>query len=180
MVFGQPETWLALLIESLLLHGRGQASESATLREQAFDQAPASAGSLNGTAFEWIADADMRLGPVLEAVINGRYYWVPFARLSKVAIEEPADLRDVVWTPAHLLLENGGEVYALVPTRYPGTDKTEDGDLLLARKTVWDEPSPQFYCGTGQRVLSTDGGEVSLMDVREIVFSGGTQADGPQ
>ncbi|MDB5864791.1 MAG: ImpE family protein, partial [Betaproteobacteria bacterium] len=49
--------------------------------------------------------------------------------------------------------------------------KQEDGDLLLARKTTWQEPRPEFFCGLGQRVLSTDGGEVSLMDVREISFS---------
>lgn len=181
MVFGQPDTWLALLIESLLLAGRGQTTEAETLRAQAFDEAPASPGTLNGSPFAWIADADMRLGPVLEAVINGRYYWVPFARLSKIEIEEPADLRDVVWTPAHLLLENGGEAYALVPTRYPGTEKVEDGALLLARKTTWDEPRLGVYCGVGQRVLSTDSGEVPLMDVRDISFDGGAaQAPAPQ
>src|SRR4051812_26560289 len=108
MVFGQPEQWLALLIESLLLHGRGQTKESDAMRARAFDEAPASAGTLNGQPFTWIADADMRLGPVLEAVINGRYYWVPFNRLTRISIEEPEDLRDVVWTPAHLMLENGG------------------------------------------------------------------------
>ena len=179
MVFGQPDTWLALLIESLLVTGRGQKKEAEKLRAQAFEEAPASAGTLNGTPFEWIADADMRLGPVLEAVINGRYYWVPFSRLQRIAIEEPADLRDVVWTPAHLLLENGGEAYALVPTRYPGTEKLEDGERLLARKTTWEEQGTDFYCGLGQRVLSTDGGEVSLMDVRDILFTGAAQADAP-
>ena len=179
MVFGQPDTWLALLIESMLLTGRGQKKEAETLRAQAFDEAPASAGTLNGTPFEWIADADMRLGPVLEAVINGRYYWVPFARLQRIAIEEPEDLRDKVWTPAHLMLENGGEAYALVPTRYPGTEKLDDGELLLARKTVWDEQGAGFYCGLGQRILSTDGGETSLMDVRDIIFTGAAQADAP-
>jgi type VI secretion system protein ImpE len=117
----------------------------------------------------------MRLGPVLEAVVNGRYYWVPFNRLSRVSIEAPADLRDVVWTPAHLLLENGGEAYALVPTRYAGTETRDDGALLLARKTRWEEPRPGTFCGVGQRVLSTDTGEVSLMDVREISFSGDAQ-----
>jgi type VI secretion system protein ImpE len=168
MVFGEPEQWLALLIESLLLSGREQIAESDALRARAFDEAPATSGTIDGKPFEWVADADMRLGPVLEAVINGRYYWVPFNRLTKVSIEEPEDLRDVVWTPAHLLLENGGEAYGLVPTRYADTDKREDGALLLARKTTWEERRPEFFCGVGQRVLSTDAGEVSLMDVREI------------
>ena len=180
MVFGQPEQWLALLIESLLLSGRDQLKESDAMRARAFDAAPATSGTLNGQAFEWIADADMRLGPVLEAVINGRYYWVPFNRLSKVSIEEPEDLRDVVWTPAHLLLENGGEAYALVPTRYADTDKSEDGALLLARKTTWEERRPDFFCGLGQRIISTDAGEVSLLDVREISLNPAPAGDAAQ
>jgi type VI secretion system protein ImpE len=178
MVFGEPEQWLALLIESLLVSGRGQAKEADALRARAFEEAPASSGTLDGRPFAWIADADMRLGPVLEAVINGRYYWVPFNRLARIAIEKPEDLRDVVWTPAHLMLENGGEAYALVPTRYAGTEKQQDGALLLARKTTWEEREPDFFCGVGQRVLSTDAGEVSLMDVRDISFPGSAaQAD---
>lgn len=178
MVFGEPEPWLAFLIESLLVSGQGRPEDAAGLRTKAFDEAPASAGTVDGKPFAWIADADMRLGPVLEAVINGRYYWVPFARLSQISIEAPADLRDVVWTPAHLLLENGGEVYALIPTRYPGTEKLEDGELLLARKTTWTERAPDFFCGLGQRILSTDGGEIPLMDVREISLAGSpAQAD---
>src|SRR5688572_24201394 len=124
MVFGQPDQWLALLIESLLLTGRGDTKQAETLRAQAFEEAPASAGTLNSAPFEWIADADMRLGPVLEAVINGRYYWVPFARLSQVDIEAPEDLRDVVWTPARLVFENGGEAYALLPTRYAASERS--------------------------------------------------------
>ena len=178
MVFGQPENWLALLIESLLLTGRGRSAEAGKLRTQAFDEAPASSGTLDGKPFDWIADADMRLGPVLEAVINGRYYWVPFARLTQITVEEPEDLRDLVWTPAHLLLENGGEAHAMIPTRYAGTEKSDDGMLLLARKTVWDEPSPGMYVGTGQRVLSTNDGEVSLMDVRVIAFTDSAPPEG--
>jgi type VI secretion system protein ImpE len=96
VVFGEPEEWLALLIESLLVRGTPRSGESEQLRERAFEAAPASGGVLDGTPFEWIADADMRLGPVCEAIINGRYYWVPFARLSRIDLEAPADLRDVV------------------------------------------------------------------------------------
>ena len=76
MIFGEPEQWLALLIESLLVAGHGALERSEELRSRAFDAAPASAGVLDGTAFEWIADADMRLGPVCEAIINGRYYLI--------------------------------------------------------------------------------------------------------
>jgi type VI secretion system protein ImpE len=168
MVFGEPEQWLALLIESMLLTGQGRTSEASKLRARAFDEAEPTSGAVDGKPFAWIADADSRLGPVLEAIINGRYYWVPFSRLTQVTIDAPEDLRDVVWMPAHFQFDNGGDSVALIPTRYPGSEASDDGLILLARKTVWDEPSPEVYCGLGQRLLATDTGELPLMDIREI------------
>ncbi len=170
VIFGEPEQWLALLIEALLVADTARAAEAQDLRTRAFDAAPASTGAIDGQAFDWIADADMRLGPVLEAVINGRYYWVPFARLSRVDFEAPADLRDVVWTPAHLQFSNGGEAVGVVPTRYPGTERVEDPRLRLARMTEWTERPPEFFTGLGQRVFTTSAGDFSLMDVRSITI----------
>src|SRR5215831_7986344 len=92
MVLGEPEQWLALLIESRLRAGRGEAAQSEDLRLRAFDEAPPSSGQIDGHPFEWIADADPRLGPVLEAIINGRYYWVPFSRITMLTLEKPEDL----------------------------------------------------------------------------------------
>jgi len=170
MVFGEPAQWLALLIEALLQEGRGNAAEGAALRARALDEAPASAGMLDAKPFEWIADADSRIGPVLEAVINGRYYWLPFDRLSRVIIEAPADLRDLVWMPAQFMFSNGGEQVGLIPTRYCGSERSTDGQILLARRTEWQEPYPGVFHGLGQRVLVTDTGEFSIMEVRELLF----------
>jgi type VI secretion system protein ImpE len=175
MIFGQPDQWLALLIESLLVAGRGDHERSQQLRATAFDEAPASEGDLDGKPFAWISDADSRLGPVLEAVINGRYYWVPFARLAKIQFEPPEDLRDMVWIPAHLQFENGGESVALIPTRYPGSDKSADGLIALARKTVWEEMAPDTHRGLGQRILATDADDVPLLEVRTISLTGSVE-----
>ena len=82
-VFGRPQAWVAWLAEALQADGRGDGASAAMLRAKALDAAPATSGTLNGERFEWIADADSRLGPVLEAVINGRYGWVPFAALQQ-------------------------------------------------------------------------------------------------
>ena len=89
-VFGQPQAWVALLAQALQAEATGDAAGAAKLRQQALDEAPATQGQIDGgEPFEWIADADSRLGPVLEAVINGRYCWVPFAALSRVELEAP-------------------------------------------------------------------------------------------
>jgi type VI secretion system protein ImpE len=175
MIFGQPDQWLALLIESLLLAGRGEHGRSQQLRARAFDEAPTSQGDIDGRPFAWISDADSRLGPVLEAVINGRYYWVPFSRLTKIQIEPPEDLRDMVWMPAHLQFENGGESVALIPTRYPGSETAEDGLIALARKTVWEEMGGDTHRGLGQRIIATDTDEVPLMEVRTISLTASTE-----
>ena len=133
-------------------------------------------------AFEWIADGDSRLGPVLEAVIHGRYYWVPFQRIRTVVVEKPSDLRDLVWMPAHFEWSNGGEAVGLIPTRYPGSEASEDDAIRLARKTEWTERSSQTVLGLGQRMLASDGGEFALMDVRRIdlrsAAAGGAGAPG--
>ncbi len=178
MVFGEPEEWLALLIEALLVRGTPRAREADDLRARALEAAPPSSGTIDGKPFEWIADADPRLGPVCEAVINGRYYWVPFARLSRLDIEAPTDLRDVVWIPAHFGFTNGGEAVGVIPTRYPGSESSDDPLIRLARKTAWHEEDAGVFVGAGQRVYATDVEEYAVMDVRSILFA--AQADAPQ
>lgn len=171
VALGEPDEWMAPLLQSLSVAAQGHAEEAARMRQRAFDAAPASSGTLNGTAFEWIADGDARLGPCLEVIISGRYYWVPFQRIRSVEIEAPADLRDFVWTPAQIIWANGGEAVALIPTRYPNSESAEDPALRLSRRTDWQELSDQTYIGLGQRAFITDGAETALLDVRKIVFS---------
>jgi type VI secretion system protein ImpE len=186
LIFGDPEQWVALLIEAGKLVAQGEYRRAQGLRDQAFEAAPATSGTLKTAgagedapaAFEWIADADGRFGPVLEAVINGRYYWIPFHRIARVEIEEPTDLRDIVWTPAHLAFANGGETVGLIPTRYPGSEDSEDSLIRLARKTEWIELDPETFLGRGQRLLATDQGEHPLMDIRQIVLEVAPETEG--
>jgi len=170
MIFGQPQAWIAPLVQALQADGQGNAPLSSQLRTDALAAAPTTAGTLNGGSFEWIADADSRLGPVLEAVINGRYSWVPFTALAKVIIEAPADLRDLVWAPAQLVFVNGGETVALVPSRYVGSGAEADSSLQMSRKTEWLTIGTDQYRGLGQRLLTTSEAEFGLLETREIVL----------
>lgn len=170
LVFGEPQQWIALLIEALGVLARGDVAGARSLREEAFEHAPSTPGSLNGERFAWIADADMRLGPVLEIILNGRYYWLPFNRIVSIKIEKPVDLRDRVWTPVVVKVSAGGEMPGFIPTRYPGAAGLTDHRLKLARATEWVDIGGETYVGHGQRVLATDSAEVALMDVRELTL----------
>ena len=154
----------------MLREGQGDADAARQLRAQALDAAPATAGVANDQPFAWIADADGRLGPTLEAIINGRYYWLPWSRLAKVDIDAPEDLRDAIWMPAHFQFTNGGEVVGLIPTRYPATDLAAGDLLALSRRTDWVERSPGEFIGLGQRLITTDAQEFGLMDLRSVVL----------
>lgn len=179
MILGEPQEWLALLIEAQKALAAGKPDEAAAVRTRAFDAAPACAGMIDGKPFEWIADADMRLGPVLEVIINGRYFWLPFTAISQLSIDEPTDLRDAVWTAATLTLVNGGEVVALIPTRYPGTDAGDDPIAKLARTTTWADVGADTFVGSGQRLLTTDQGDIALMDIRNLTMQTAGNTDEP-
>jgi type VI secretion system protein ImpE len=105
---------------------------------------------------------------MLEAIVNGRYYWIPFQRIQTIRLEPPADLRDYVWMPAQFTWSNGGETVGLIPARYPGSPGSADPLVQLGRKTDWLECDVETWLGLGQRVLATDQGEYPLLDIRRI------------
>lgn len=172
LIFGDPEPWLALVVQALAALAGGRAEQADAIRAEAFEAAPATAGSLNGQEFEWIADADSRLGPILEVLLNGAYYWVPFHRIATIEFEQPADLRDMVWLPAQFTWANGGQAVGFIPTRYAGTETAADPALRLSRKTEWATIGSAAFAGLGQRVLATSADEVPLLEVRELRLAG--------
>jgi type VI secretion system protein ImpE len=178
LILGEPPEWVALMINALKLLAEGHPKQAADARARAFDLAPAISGTLNGERFEWIADADMRLGPLLEVVVNGRYFWLPFAAIAEIKAEAPADLRDAVWTPVNMVLRNGGDVVGLIPTRYTGTTASDDATLKLARRTEWIDAGADCFVGLGQRLLATDQGDTALLDLRHLVLDAPAEGGG--
>jgi len=170
LLFGEPPRWVALLIQSLALAAQGQSAEADALHTQAFNEAPASSGKIDNQPFAWLADADTRIGPMLEAIVDGKYYWIPFCNLSAIRIEKPVDLRDLAWIPAFLTVANGGEVVALIPARYPGSEASPDAAIRMARKTEWIPGKDGGSSGLGQRMLASDQGDYPLLEVRSIAF----------
>lgn len=168
IIFGEPEEWMGWVVQANELSAKGQFQAAQELRDKAFEAAPTTPGLLNGLPFEWIADADPRLGPMLEVILEGHYYWVPFCRIKKLHVEAPTDLRDLVWAPAQFLWSNGGDATGHIPTRYAGTESSPDGQLRMARKTDWIERTEGFSVGLGQRLFATNESEHPVLECRDI------------
>jgi len=177
LVLGEPPQWLGLLLEALRLGATGDVAASQDLRGQAFDAATPVPATIDDVAVEWIADADPRLGPTLEAVVNGRYFWIPFENIRRIELDAPEDLRDVVWMPAHFEWTNGGDAVGLIPTRYSGSETSDDEAIRLARKTTWRDLGSELFVGLGQRTLATDADDYPLMNVRSIRVGSATATD---
>ncbi|USI74902.1 type VI secretion system accessory protein TagJ [Sphingomonas morindae] len=140
-------------------------------RAEALDACPDTAGTLNGAPFAYLFDADTRFGPMLEAIVAGRWGLLPFAALEAIDIEGPRDMRDLVWLPASLRLRAGPTLAALLPVRYPGTEAEPDDALRLARRTEWRGADGQVR-GVGQRSWTISTGEdFGLLDIRQIRFA---------
>jgi len=176
LVFGDPENWIALALEASKCVAKGNFEQATKLRDDAYEDAPAVTGTVNGTAFEWIADADSRIGPFLEAIVNGHYYWIPIHRIAQVDIDPPEDLRDMVWLPCHFTWANSGQSVGLIPSRYPGSQNSDDPTIVLARKTEWSEQAEATFLGYGQRILATDADDYPLLEIRELKIDAATDS----
>jgi type VI secretion system protein ImpE len=182
MILGEPEPWMAQMVEAIRVSKGGDAGAAQQMRARALEEAPTSAGKIavagdpqlsadeSETSFEWIADADSRLGPLLEVILNGKYYWVPFQRIARIDIDAPTDLCDTVWLPARFLWTNQGQGVGMIPVRYPGSEENDNGQIRLARLTEWRESGEEVYEGIGQRILATEQGEYPILNVRRIEF----------
>lgn len=170
MIFGEPPEWIGSAIESVRLVASGHAEKAAQTRAEWIEKVDAVPGAIDDEQFQWLADADDRMGPVLEALIDGKYFWVPMSRIASIQIEPPTDLRDMVWTPATLSWTTGAASVALLFARYPGSELASDPLIRLGRKTEWNDQGGGYYTGLGQREFVSDAGEHPLLQARSVRF----------
>lgn len=166
LVKSQP--WTEDLAASLTHAIAGRNDEAEAARGRAYDAAPDMPGTIDGLAFDWIADADGRFGPCLEAIIAGKWGLIPFDALEKIRSKGPQDLRDLMWYPVEIGFRSGQSVAGFLPVRYPGTEASGDNAAILARVTNEVETT-QGTRLTGQRLLAlSTGDDLDLLSLRAL------------
>ena len=161
--------WLKKLGDAICVFGSDPGA-AAQLRGEAFEEARTTPGEVDGTSFDWIADADQRFGPTLETIIAGQYSLMPMEALETLTIHPPADLRDTIWGQAEFGLRDGARVAGFVCVRYPGSHLSSQTDVVRGVATDWREEGG-IETGLGHRLMVlSDGSEHPLMSLRSLKF----------
>lgn len=172
MILGEPEAWMAKLVEANRVLAGNRTQEFLALRAAAINEATFPDFTIDSTPAPRLADADARFGPMLEAFVSGKYYWVPLTRIKSLDIEPPTSLWNIVWASAVVTWDNGGQVPLLLPVRYPGSESSPNTQHALSQITEWTPVSDSLWTGSGPRLLASQDTEFSLLDVRKIVREG--------
>lgn len=138
-------------------------------------------GTLNGTSFTSIADADPRLGARLEIFAAGQYTWLPLEHVASLSIDPPKRLRDLIWAPARVKAGPGfqdfefGEV--LIPVLYPLSWQHPDWAVRLGRSTEWVSRDDGTEVLMGQKMIQIDDELVPILEVRALEIAAPSDQD---
>ena len=115
---------------------------------------PALAGSINDNPFDWLADADPRIGPFFEIMVRGDYYWVPQSRIESLARSSQGSAGFGVVTGVDCLAGwwRGGGIY---PRSLPGRQLDWTATQQFSRETAWQPLGDEAWTGVGQRLYAT-------------------------
>ncbi|NDJ56372.1 protein of avirulence locus ImpE [Enterobacteriaceae bacterium 4M9] len=170
-----PQAWMTMLVSAMGMEN----ARACDVRDEAFELAAASGGELLlardkeetvRESFNWLADADSRLGPVCELIIDSRYCWVPYAELESITFQAPQNVVHLVWAHAMVKWRSGRQQVCQIPARYPLLEDTPD-EFRLGRKTDWLTLGREgHYTGIGQKTLLTDNDEFAILPLRSIQF----------
>lgn len=169
---GNRDAEMGALLYHAALHAERLRNEM--FEKQNFPQSTAKVvgGTLNGTPFSTITDADPRIGARLELFAAGQYVWLPFEHIAIVRMEAPKKLRDLLWAPAIVRPNESftglelGEV--LLPVIAPETWREASPEVRLGRVTEWREIEDGDQVPVGQKMLLVDDVEFPILELREL------------
>lgn len=173
LILGEPEEWVAKLLEANRLLGQGNLESATKLRMAAYDMQPAAAGQCNDESFEWICDQDSRFAGNLECFLNGKYYWLSLSQVKELSLAVSSEKRsyiDLLYPQAKLTLRTEAELDVMLFARYPGDYSSESSGLAMNRLTEWEDLNDYNIVGRGQRMFCSDNGDFPLLELSKLSF----------
>ena len=168
---GEPPAYLDLFISAREKLGGEKIDEAADLFNRLESLRPAISGTLNNNSFTGLRDTDSFLVPFLEVFVHERYLWIPFESLRELCIDPPQTLLDLLWIPANVTTWEGLTMNCSLPVLYPDSFLHEDEQIKMGRMTDWISLGGPFARGVGQHVFEAGGEDISLLEIRKIIFN---------
>ena len=165
----EPPPYVDMHLDAINRLREGNVEQARRTLDLAEEERPAFKGTLNGQPFTDLRDYDDLLGPVLETIVQDKYTWIPFEQIVRLQIEEPKQLRDLLWVGA-VIQTTDNQLKAYLPTLYPGTSDHQNQMARLGRMTDWRQVGDELYLGAGLHLLAVDGEEKPLLEVRGVEF----------
>jgi type VI secretion system protein ImpE len=144
--------------------------EAEALFNQIGTERPEVRGTLDGTAFVGFEDTDAFLSLFLEAMVHGRYVWIPFESIREIVLSPPKTLFDLLWVEGHVTTWEGLALNCHLPVLYGGSFSHEDERVKLGRMTDWIPLGGGYSRGVGQHVYQIGDREKALLEIREVSF----------
>ncbi len=101
---------------------------------------------------------------------TGKYYWIPWGRVTSLTIDPPERLRDLVWRKAELEVHEGPNGVVYIPATYLGGAGEPSDAQRLGRETEWVEEGG-LTRGLGQRCLLVGDEIVALADIKSLAIA---------
>lgn len=174
----EPSPHMKLHLEAHVCLREEKHAEAADLLGQAEELRPHVSGTCNGEAFDGLRDLDDLTAGFLETITsNGKYYWIPLERIEVIELRKPERSLDLLWRPAHMVVQGGpdGDVY--LPVIYAGSHAHSDDSLRLGMATEWLENENGPVRGIGQRVLLVGENDLPVLQIHNLTITSDSSDD---
>lgn len=163
-----PPAYVDLHLNAINRLREGNFGEARETLDRAEEERPAFKGSFNGQEFSDFRDYNDIVGPVLETIVQDQYTWIPLEQISRLEIDAPKQLRDLLWTPARIETTDGtnGDIY--IHSLYEGSGRHANDQVKLGRMTDWTDAGEGLYLASGLRLFLIDGQDRALLEARKI------------
>jgi type VI secretion system protein ImpE len=167
----QPTDDLELHLKASMLLREGSKAEAADVLGQAEGQRKPERGTCDGTPFSDIRDLDDTTSSFFEVyTATGKYFWLPFEKVTEIEFRPPERPRHLLWRSARLTHRDGPEIEVHLPALYAGSAKQEDVQCQLGRMTNWLGGDGEPTRGIGQRTFLIDDEARGIMEITTIRF----------
>ncbi len=166
-----PPPYADIYYEALEKLSGNNVDEAKELFEQAEEQRPVIAGSVNGKSFVGFMDTDTSISFFIEAIVHERYVCIPIESISELTISSPKTIFDLIWITANIITREGLTMNCYLPVLYAGSFLHDDDLVKLGKMTDWVSLGGCYSKGSGQRVFQIGEEEIPILEVGKVVFN---------